>query len=91
MGCWSSLAATTAPTPTGLTRTGEELHYEDLVRAELEKNVDNAACGGTHLLFGLTWAYHLHLKEGGKTDGVWKEIADRIAEYKKRARELAER
>ena len=66
---------------------GEELRYEDLVRAELDKDVDAAACGGTHLLFGLTWAYHLHLSHGGQTTGVWKEVADRIAAYKQRARE----
>jgi hypothetical protein len=66
---------------------GEELRFEDLVRAELGKDVDQAACGGTHLLFGLTWAYHLHLRHGGKTEGVWKDVADRIALYKARARE----
>jgi hypothetical protein len=67
---------------------GEKLTFEDLVRAELDKDVDKAACGGTHLLFGLTWVYHLHLKHGGQTTGVWKEIADRTAAYKKKAREL---
>jgi hypothetical protein len=66
---------------------GEELRYEDLVRAELDKDVDKAACGGTHLLFGLTWAYHLHLRKGGSPVGVWKDVADRIALYKQRARE----
>jgi hypothetical protein len=66
---------------------GEELRYEDLVRAELDKDVDKAACGGTHLLFGLTWAYHLHLYKGGQPVGVWKDVADRIALYKQRARE----
>jgi hypothetical protein len=65
----------------------EELHFDDLIRAELGKDVDQAACGGTHLLFGLTWAYHLHLRHGGQTTGVWKDVADRIAVYKKRARE----
>jgi hypothetical protein len=67
---------------------GEQLHFEDLVRAELGKDVDKAACGGTHLLFGLTWVYHLHLQHGGETTGVWKEVADRTAVYKNKAREL---
>jgi hypothetical protein len=66
---------------------GEELRFEDLMRAEVDKDVDKAACGGTHLLFGLTWAYHLHLQKGGQTTGVWKDVADRIALYKRRARE----
>jgi hypothetical protein len=66
---------------------GEELRFEDLMRAEVDKDVDKAACGGTHLLFGLTWAYHLHLQKGGQMTGVWKDVADRIALYKRRARE----
>jgi hypothetical protein len=67
---------------------GEQLSVEDLVRAELGKDVNKAACGGTHLLFGLTWVYHLHLKRGGQTTGVWKEVADRTAAFKQKAREL---
>ncbi len=65
---------------------GEELRFEDLVRAELDKDMDKSACGGTHLLFGLTWAYHLHLRHGGQATGIWKEVADRIALYVQRAR-----
>ena len=41
---------------------GEKLQYEDLVRYELEQPVVGAACGGTHRLFGLTWAYRLHMR-----------------------------
>jgi hypothetical protein len=67
-------------------RAGEKLHFHDLLRAELNKPLDKAACGGTHRLFGLTWSYHLHLRRGGKTVGVWKEIADRTAEQKRLAR-----
>src|SRR5262249_24872295 len=66
---------------------GEELRFENLMRAELDKDVDKAACGGTHLLFGLTWAYHLHQRRGGQPAGVWKDVADRIAQYKKRAKD----
>jgi hypothetical protein len=65
----------------------ENVRFEDLVRAELDKDVNKAACGGTHLMFGLTWVYHLHLKHGGETTGVWKDVADRIAEHKKKARQ----
>jgi hypothetical protein len=65
---------------------GEKVRFEDLVRAELDKDVDKAVCGGTHLLYGLTWVYHLHMKNGGEPTGVWKEVADRVAEYKRKAR-----
>src|SRR5262249_15703758 len=47
---------------TNYTRTnnlGEpELHFDDVVQFELDASIDEAACGGTHRLFGLTWAYH---------------------------------
>jgi hypothetical protein len=69
-------------------RYGEQLTFEDVVRYELKESIEKAACGGTHRLFGLTWALHKHLQEGGKVEGVWKEVADKVAYYKKRAREL---
>ncbi|MFN4260300.1 MAG: hypothetical protein ACK4RK_13470 [Gemmataceae bacterium] len=61
---------------------GEELTLEDLVRYELDEPIESAACGGTHRLFGLCWAYHLHLQNGGQTEGVWKEVADKMAKYR---------
>ena len=69
-------------------RHGEKLHLEDLVRDELEASVEKAACGGTHRLFGLAWAYHLHLRRGGKTEGVWKKVEEKLQAYKARAKEL---
>jgi hypothetical protein len=60
---------------------GDKLRFEDVLRYELNEPIDSAACGGTHRLFGLTWVYHLHLQRGGKTEGIWKEVADKIARY----------
>jgi hypothetical protein len=65
----------------------EKLHYDDIVRYELEAPVENAACGGTHRLFGLSWAHHLHLQKGGKTEGVWKGVPEKVRKY----RDLAEK
>jgi hypothetical protein len=67
---------------------GEKLRFEDLVRYELDQPIDGAACGGTHRLFGLTWAYHLHLRHGGQTVGVWKDVADKTARYQRLAHTL---
>jgi hypothetical protein len=67
---------------------GEEVRFEELVRKELDKPLTEAACGGTHRLFGLTWVYHLHLGRAGKTEGVWKDVSDRLAEAKQLARRL---
>jgi hypothetical protein len=67
-------------------RAGEKLHFEDLIRYELKQSMDTAACGGTHRLFGLNWAYNLHLRKGGKTEGVWAEVAAMLARHKELAR-----
>jgi hypothetical protein len=67
---------------------GEKLTYEDMIRYELDASVEQAACGGTHRLFGLTWAYHQHLMNGGETVGVWKEIAEKTAKYRDLAKKF---
>jgi hypothetical protein len=69
-------------------QAGEKIAFEDVVRYELNQPIEDAACGGTHRLFGLTWVYHLHLKNGGKNTGVWQEVADKIDFYKKQAHKL---
>jgi hypothetical protein len=69
----------------------EMLAFEDIVRYELGQPIDTAACGGTHRLFGLTWVYHRHLQKGGKTAGVWQEVAAKIDDYKKKAFEYKNR
>jgi len=67
---------------------GEKLSVEDMARYELSQPIgESAACGGTHRLWGLTWAYHLHRQAGGKKEGVWKDIADALDNYKRRAKE----
>src|SRR5262249_11895178 len=65
---------------------GEKLTYEDIVRYELNQPVESAACGGTHRLFGLTWAYYHHLRNGGKTIGIWKEVVEHTRKYQQLAK-----
>jgi hypothetical protein len=67
-------------------KDGERLRLKDLLRYELGEPMRTAACGGTHRLFDLSWVYHLHLKRGGKVEGVWKEVADNAARYQALAR-----
>ncbi|MCC7337321.1 MAG: hypothetical protein IT422_19710 [Pirellulaceae bacterium] len=69
-------------------RFGESLRFEDLVRYELDQDVEGAACGGTHRLFGLHWVYQLHLGSGGAATGVWQEVVKKMKRYQDRAREL---
>src|SRR5260370_23299764 len=63
----------------------EKVKFEDVVRYELDQPIDTTACGGTHRLFGLTWAYHLHRAKSGQKVGVWKDVAEWIDHYKKLA------
>lgn len=69
-------------------RYGELLHFEDLMRYELDASVEQAACGGTHRLFGLTWALYHHLRKGGKKVGVWNEVAEKNAKYRDLAKKF---
>ncbi len=69
-------------------RYGEKLTFADVVRYEVHEPIEDAACGGTHRLFGLTWVLHRHLERGGKVEGVWKDVVARIERYKRRAREV---
>jgi hypothetical protein len=65
----------------------EKLRYEDIVRYELDQPINEAACGGTHRLYGLTWAYHRHMQKGGKREGVWKDVCDKTVKYRDLAKE----
>ena len=60
---------------------GEDVTLEECVAYEVKEPVDTAACGGTHRLFGITWALHYHLKNGGKKTGVWKDADDHLQKY----------
>ncbi|HMP59516.1 MAG TPA: hypothetical protein PKD86_09205, partial [Gemmatales bacterium] len=46
------------------------------------------ACGGTHRLFGLSWAWHVHRQRGGARTGVWAQVADQTAHWKQTAKRL---
>jgi hypothetical protein len=67
---------------------GEKISYEDIVRYELEQPIDTAACGGTHRLFGLTWAYQLHRTHGGQPTGVWKDVLAKTTLFKHNAKKF---
>ncbi len=60
---------------------GEKLTYDDIVRYEMKEPVISAACGGTHRLFGMTWALQHHLKSGGKREGLYKDLSNHLDRY----------
>jgi hypothetical protein len=67
--------------------SGEKLHFHDLLRYELEAPInEQTTCGGTHRLFDLHWVYQLHLNQGGRTEGIWKQIAENNDHYRDMAK-----
>lgn len=67
-------------------RFGETLHFEDLVRDEVDASIIDAACGGTHRLYGLTWALFCHIRNGGRVERVWKDVEEKLAAHVELAR-----
>jgi hypothetical protein len=68
---------------------GETLHFDDVVRYEMHQPIkETPVCGGTHRLFGLTWAYHQHMAKGGQKTAVWKEVEDLTRGYMELAHKL---
>lgn len=66
---------------------GERISVADLVKSEVEASVNEAACGGTHRLEGITWALHTHLRRGGKKEGVWLAADEHLKKYQRIAKE----
>jgi hypothetical protein len=81
-----SLAQYLGPEATWTNASGERLCIEGILRYELAAPIDRAPCGGTHRLFALTWVYYLHLRDGGRNDGVWKHVSDKLLAYQRLAR-----
>jgi hypothetical protein len=78
-----TLMALTAYYPTDYTWTagdGSQWSIEKLVEEELQHSLDQSPCGGTHRMNALTMAYNRHIAAGGKAEGVWKDLEDRIHE-----------
>ena len=58
-----------------------------LVELELEQDVVSSPCGGSHRMVGLTMALNKCKAQGGKIEGVWKKLEDRVAELVARVHE----
>lgn len=65
---------------------GKEWSLPQLVETELNFNIDESPCGGTHRMYGLTLVRNRHLAAGGKLEGVWKKCEEKIQEQIKRAK-----
>jgi hypothetical protein len=57
---------------------GQEWSIEKLVEIELEHSLDQSPCGGTHRMTALTMVYKRHMAAGGKVEGLWQRLHERI-------------
>jgi hypothetical protein len=60
---------------------GKTWSTEQLVKIEVENGTDEAACGGSHRLSGLTMAVNQRLAEGKELSGGWKMADDFIRKH----------
>lgn len=72
-------------------RAGQKIRFEDMLEYEMKLDVNMAACGGTHRLFGVAWAYHRHVahckKTGRAMSPTWKKAKDYLDKYKNLTKE----
>jgi hypothetical protein len=76
-----TLMAMTAYYPTDYKWTagdGQEWSIVKLVEIELEHDLNDSPCGGTHRMTALTMAYNRHVAAGGKDEGIWQTLHERI-------------
>lgn len=57
---------------------GETWSIPKLVEIELEHDLNESPCGGTHRMTALTMVYNRHLAAGGQIEGIWKTLKERI-------------
>jgi hypothetical protein len=62
-------------------RDGQRWSIPRLINAELRAPIRGAACGGTHRLFGLTYAYQYREREGRPVDGEFLRARQFITAY----------
>jgi len=61
---------------------GRDWSISRMVKEELAQPVIGAACGGTHRLFGLTYAVQKRAKQGHPVDGQFKRAEQFLTEYR---------
>jgi hypothetical protein len=67
---------------------GEKWSIAKLVEIELEHDLNESPCGGTHRMTALTMVYNRHVAAGGQIEGIWKTLQERIDECVTNAREF---
>lgn len=73
---------------TWMAKDGTQWNIERLLTMELRPQLEERACGGTHLLYGLTCAVNRYRREKGEPTGVWAQAESRIREAIAKAQEF---
>jgi hypothetical protein len=64
----------------------QTIRFEDMLEYEIKADINMAACGGTHRLFGVAWAYHRHMahckKNNKQPTEVWTRAKAYLDKYK---------
>jgi hypothetical protein len=77
-----------SPDARWLNKYNEPWSIERLVRMQTEASVRDAACGGTHGLYALTYARNKYLRSGQRLAGDWIAADQKIQQYIAYARSL---
>ncbi|MFC1759409.1 ADP-ribosylation factor-directed GTPase activating protein isoform b [Planctomycetota bacterium] len=72
------LALYLEPDTTWTANDGEEWSIPGLIEIELQQDLNESACGGTHRLIGVTMALNEYKKKGGELKGIWATADTRI-------------
>jgi hypothetical protein len=66
-------------------RDGQTWSIPRLLKAEIQAPIRGAACGGTHRLFGISYAYQLREQEGKAVDGEFARAKQYMESYRQYA------
>jgi hypothetical protein len=66
-------------------RDGQSWSIPRLLNAEIQAPIRGAACGGTHRLFGITYAYQVREQEGRPVDGEFARARQYMDSYRRYA------
>ncbi|WP_145088424.1 ADP-ribosylation factor-directed GTPase activating protein isoform b [Anatilimnocola aggregata] len=83
-----ALSAYRKPGYTWMAADGSEWSIEKLAEIELGYSLDQSPCGGAHRMFGLVMARDRHVAAGGKLEGVWADVDQKIKDTIAKAKEL---
>lgn len=87
---WSLIALTQylETSATWIAGDDQEWSIERILHAELEKQLESSACGGTHRLIGIAMALHRHRQEGKGQGGIWLKAEQVTQQAVERAKQF---